>query len=199
MKKINIISLMLLCLAIVMPIQAQNVSKEVKIDEFKRLDLTTVGTVYFTQSKKQSIKIEGKKKNVDRISVYVKEGTLYIEPKENLNDQKDGVNIYITAPDVKEIVFCGVGTFSCNEKLKVEDLKCLLEGVGKMEIKDLVCQSLDVEIEGVGEGDIHVQCDKLNAEIAGIGSLKLSGKTKQSKIERFGIGNVNTRDLQVGN
>lgn len=179
-------------------IQAQSVTKEIKVDEFSRLDLTTVGAVYFAQAEKHSIKIEGKKSQVDKNLVYVKEGTLYIEPKgETLNSQKDGVNIYITAPSVKKIVFCGVGMFHCKEELKTDELECTLEGVGKMEIKNLICRSLDVEIEGVGKGEIHVQCDELKAEVAGIGSLTLSGKAKRTKISRDGIGSVNTNNLVI--
>lgn len=179
-------------------VQAQNVTKEIKVDNFNRMDLTTVGVVYFTQGAKHSVKIEGKKAQVDKNLVSVKGGTLYIEPKEEtLNAQKDGINIYITAPSVEQIVFCGVGMFQCNEQLKADDLKCTLEGVGKMEIKNLICHSLDVEIEGVGKGDIHVQCDELKAEVAGIGSLTLSGKAKRADISRDGIGSVNTSNLEI--
>ena len=201
MKKNSIIGLMLIGLVALMPqlsIQAQEVSKEFKVDNFHNLDLTTVGSVYFTQASKCSVKIDGKKANVDKIQVYVENGTLCIEPKEeNLNGKKDGVNIYITAPTLEDLVFCGVGALYCEEELKVSDFKCALEGVGKIYIRNLKCEKLKAEVEGVGKADIHVECQEINAEINGIGSLTLSGKTKKATIDKDGIGVVDTHNLKI--
>lgn len=201
MKKKSIIGLMLIGLVALMPqlsIQAQEVSKEFKVDNFNRMDLTTVGVVYFTQGAKHSVKIDGKKTNVDKIQVYVENGTLCIEPKEdNLNGKKDGVNIYITAPTLEDLVFCGVGALYCEEELKVSDFKCALEGVGKIYIRNLKCKKLKAEVEGVGKADIHVECQEINAEINGIGSLTLSGKTKKATIDKDGIGVVDTHNLKI--
>ena len=201
MKKNSIIGLMLIGLVALMPqlsIQAQEVSKEFKVDNFNRMDLTTVGVVYFTQGAKHSVKIDGKKTNVDKIQVYVENGTLCIEPKEdNLNGKKDGVNIYITAPTLEDLVFCGVGALYCEEELKVSDFKCALEGVGKIYIRNLKCKKLKAEVEGVGKADIHVECQEINAEINGIGSLTLSGKTKKATIDKDGIGIVDTNNLKI--
>ena len=201
MKKNSIIGLMLIGLVALMPqlsIQAQEVSKEFKVEKFHNLDLTTVGSVYFTQASKCSVKIDGKKANVDKIQVYVENGTLCIEPKEeNLNGKKDGVNIYITAPTLEDLVFCGVGALYCEEELKVSDFKCALEGVGKIYIRNLKCKKLKAEVEGVGKADIHVECQEINAEINGIGSLTLSGKTKKATIDKDGIGIVDTNNLKI--
>lgn len=201
MKKNSIIGLMLIGLVALMPqlsIQAQEVSKEIKVEKFHSLDLTTVGSVYFTQASKCSVKIDGKKENVDKLDVYVENGTLNIEPKEkNLNGTKNGVNIYITAPTLEDLVFCGVGALYCEEELKVSDFKCALEGVGKIYIRNLKCQKLKAEVEGVGKADIHVECQEINAEINGIGSLTLSGKTKKATIDKDGIGVVDTHNLKI--
>ena len=201
MKKNSIIGLILIGLMALVPqlsIQAQEVSKEFKVEKFHNLDLTTVGSVYFTQASKCSVKIDGKKENVDKLDVYVENGTLNIEPKEkNLNGTKNGVNIYITAPTLEDLVFCGVGALYCEEELKVSDFKCALEGVGKIYIRNLKCQKLKAEVEGVGKADIHVECQEINAEINGIGSLTLSGKTQKAKIDKDGIGIVDTHNLKI--
>ena len=201
MKKNSIIGLMLIGLVALMPqlsIQAQEVSKEFKVGNFHNLDLTTVGSVYFTQASKCSVKIDGKKENVDKLDVYVENGTLNIEPKEkNLNGTKNGVNIYITAPTLEDLVFCGVGALYCEEELEVSDFKCALEGVGKIYIRNLKCEKLKAEVEGVGKADIHVECQEIDAEIDGIGSLTLSGKTKKATIDKDGIGIVDTNNLKI--
>lgn len=205
MKKKNIIGLALISLMSFIPqlaIQAQIISKEFKVSQFHNLDLTTVGSVYFKQDKRCIVKLEGEKKNVDLYDVYVEENTLCIEPKDkvivNKKEESNKVTIYITAPSLKELEFCGVGKLYCNEALKLDDFKCMLQGVGKMYIRNLTCKKLETEIEGVGKAEIHVKCQELKAEVDGIGSLTLSGTTDKADIERDGIGIIDTDDLKIG-
>lgn len=201
MKKKSIIGLILISLMAFTPqltIQAQEVSKEIKVSLFHNLDLTTVGSVYFTQAPKCSVKINGKKENVDKLRIYIEEETLHIEPKEdNLNSTKNGVTIYITAPTLEELIFCGVGALYCNEMLKLNDFKCTLQGVGKIFIRNLKCNKLVTEVEGVGKADIQVECQEIDAEIDGIGSLTLSGKTNKANIHKSGIGVIDTHNLKI--
>ncbi len=201
MKKKNIIGLVLIALVSFIPqlsIQAQQINKEFKVSQFHNLDLTTVGNVYFTQDKKCSVMIEGKKENVDLCNIHVENNTLCIEPKDEVNANNNKVSIYITAPLLKELEFCGVGKLYCNEALKLDDFKCTLQGVGKMYIRNLTCKKLEAEIEGIGKAEIHVKCKELKAEVDGIGSLTLSGTTDKAEIERGGIGIIDTDDLKVG-
>lgn len=205
MRKKNIIGLILISLMSLTPqlsIQAQEISKEFRVKAFHNLDLITVGSVYFKQDKRCSVKIEGEKKNVDLYDVYVEENTLCIEPKDkviaNKNEESKKVTIYITAPSLKELEFCGVGKLYCNEALKLDDFKCIMQGVGKIYIRNLTCKTLETEIEGVGKAEIRVKCQHLKAEVDGIGSLTLSGTTDKAEIERDGIGIIDTDDLKIG-
>ncbi|MCI1647418.1 MAG: DUF2807 domain-containing protein [Bacteroides sp.] len=181
------------------------VSEKRKVENFSSIDITAVATIYFEQSDRCSFKIEGKEKGVKKTKSYVKNGVLTIEREKDSNGnltvqngKKDGVVIYLTAPDLKEVEFAGVGSFNSKSSLKLGDVKFEIEGVGKVNIVDLKCRTLKVEIEGVGKANIHVNCDYLKADVEGIGSMELSGSAGRADISKGGIGRVNTRHLFIG-
>lgn len=204
--KINIIGVVIaltLAFAGAIGAWAQNskVSEVRKVDTFSSIEVTSVATVYFTQSNAYSLKMEGLEKYVKTTTTEVKNGRLLIgfkgKDKETRN-RKEGVNIYLSAPNLTELKFTGVGSFNCEETLKLDHVKFKIEGVGKVNVKDLICNSLNVELEGVGTAKIQVDCDDLSADLDGVGSVTLSGTARKSTITKDGIGSVNTRNLKVG-
>lgn len=176
------------------------VSEVRKVEAFSSIEVTSVATIYFTQADTYSLKIEGKKEYVKTTSTTVKDGCLVIGFKDNSqNNQRDkGVYIYLTAPDLKDVEFTGVGSFNCNTPLKLNDVKFCVEGVGKLNVKDLTCRELTVKLEGVGKANVHVDCDRLEAGMEGIGSVTLTGTAGTANISKGGIGSVNTRGLKIG-
>lgn len=204
MKTLSI-TLILLFVAIAGTVYATNdkdvkVSEVRKVEAFSSVDMTSVATVYFTQSDTYSLKIEGKEEYVKNVSSSVEKGCLTIgfKNKKEKRNGKQGVTIYLSAPDLKKVEFTGVGSFNCKTPLKLDDVKFEVEGVGNLYVKDLTCTSLSVSMEGVGDADIHVNCDHLRASVEGVGSVKLSGVAGTADISKSGIGSVNTRNLKVG-
>lgn len=177
------------------------VSEVRKVEAFSSIEVTSVATIYFTQSSTYSFKIEGKEKYVKTTTSEVKNGRLVVGFKDGdqkTRNRKDGVTIYLSAPDLKEVEFAGVGSFNCDKPLKLDEVKFQVEGVGKLNVTDLTCRTLKVSLEGVGKADIHVNCDYLRASIEGVGSVKLSGTAGKADVSKDGIGSVNTRDLKIG-
>ncbi len=178
------------------------VSEVRKVEAFSSIDITSVGTIYFTQSDTYSLKIEGQEKYVKNTETTVKNGCLVIGFKDRENkgmrNQKNGVTIHLSAPDLKKVEFAGVGSFHCDTPLKVDEVKFDVEGVGKVNISDLTCRKLRVALQGVGSADIHVTCDYLSASLDGVGKVILSGSAGEANISKGGIGSVNTKQLKVG-
>ena len=176
------------------------VSEVRKVKDFSSIEVNSVATVYFTQSNTYSFKIEGLEKYVKTTTSTVKDDCLIIGFKEgNENRQrKTGVTIHISAPDLKEVEFTGVGSFNCHAALKLEDVKFQVEGVGKLNVKDLTCRSLKVGLEGVGKADIQVNCVRLSAHLDGVGHVTLRGSAGKADISKDGIGGVDTSNLKVG-
>ena len=156
--------------------QDTKVSEVRKVDAFSSIEITSVGTV--------------------------KDGCLLIGFKDRKNksmrNQKDGVTIWISAPDLKKVEFTGVGEFNCEKPLKLDEVSFEVKGVGEVNVSDLTCDELKVTLRGVGSADIHVVCDYLTARMSGVGDVTLSGTAGHADISKGGIGGVNTCNLKVG-
>ena len=182
--------------------QDAKVSEVRKVDAFSSIEITSVGTIHFTQSDTYSFRIEGREKYVKNTETTVKDGRLLIGFKDKKNksrrNQKDGVTIWISAPDLKEVEFTGVGEFNCEKPLKLDEVSFEVKGVGEVNVADLTCNVLKVALRGVGSADIHVVCDYLTARMSGVGDVTLSGTAGHADISKGGIGGVNTCNLKVG-
>ena len=180
--------------------QDTKVSEVRKVDAFSSIEITSVGTIYFTQSDTYSFKIEGKEKHVKNTETTVKDGCLLIGFKEKQEHEKSERwrDHWISAPDLKKVEFTGVGEFNCEKPLKLDEVSFEVKGVGEVNVSDLTCDELKVTLRGVGSADIHVVCDYLTARMSGVGDVTLSGTAGHADISKGGIGGVNTCNLKVG-
>lgn len=195
-----IVAMALMATIALSPLHAQSDTKIVRnetVSDFSSIEMQSVGEINFTQSKKCSFRIEGPEKHVQQVTVTVKDRKLIIGHKEKNNNSKK-VKFYISAPSLNLVKVSGVGAFNCSQPLKVADLKLLMNGVGSIDIADLQCKKLQVELDGVGNVNIHVNCDELNANADGVGHVTLSGSTGVARITRDGVGGMNTRNLKIG-
>ena len=171
------------------------------MNPFHSIEVESVASVYFTQSDIYSLRVEGEKKWVDQTKCTVKDGVLLIawaEKGKKTTRNVNGLSIYISAPDLQKVAFEGVGSFNCKSRLDLKDVKFDVEGVGSLHVTDLRARNVQVSLEGVGSGELAVDCEHLDASIEGVGSLTLSGKAKSAQISKDGIGSVSTRRLKVG-
>ena len=173
-----------------------------KVEAFHAIDITTVGDIIFTQDDAYSLRIEGREKYVNNtVTTVSKDGTLSIGfKKKNLNrGNNNGVTIYLTAPGLDDIEFKGVGSFRCEETLKLDgDLDIRIIGVGEAVINDLRCRNLDLHMSGVGDAKVTVDCDHVDASMSGVGSVTLRGRAKTADLHRSGIGELDRDGLKVG-
>lgn len=178
------------------------VSETRSVSAFHSIEVESVAGVYFTQSDTYSLRVEGEKKWVDLTKCTVKDGVLLItwaeKGKKKTTKNVNRLSIYISAPDLQEVTFEGVGSFNCKSRLNLKDVKFDIQGVGSLKVADLHARNVKVSLEGVGSGELTVDCDRLDASVKGVGSLTLSGKARSAHISKDGIGSVSTRRLKVG-
>ncbi|WP_308772477.1 GIN domain-containing protein [uncultured Bacteroides sp.] len=178
------------------------VSETRSVSAFHSIEVESVAGVYFTQSDTYSLRVEGEKKWVDLTKCTVKDGVLLItwaeKGKKKTTKNVNRLSIYISAPDLQEVTFEGVGSFNCKSRLNLKDVKFDIQGVGSLKVADLHARNVKVSLEGVGSGELTLDCDRLDASVEGVGSLTLSGKARSAHISKDGIGSVSTRRLKVG-
>ena len=186
---------------LVMGLMCVNCASAKSGNEEKVSETRSVNPFHFTQSDTYSLRVEGEKKWVDQTKCTVKDGVLLIawaEKGKKTTRNVNGLSIYISAPDLQKVAFEGVGSFNCKSRLNLKDVKFDVEGVGSLHVTDLRARNVQVSLEGVGSGELAVDCEHLDASIEGVGSLTLSGKAKSAQISKDGIGSVSTRRLKVG-
>lgn len=177
------------------------VSETRSVSAFHSIEVESVAGVYFTQSNTYSLRVEGEKKWVNQTKCTVKDGVLLItwaEKGKKTTKNVNGLSIYISAPDLQKVIFEGVGSFNCKSRLSLKDVKFDIQGVGSLNVADLHARNVKITLEGVGNGELTVDCDRLDASVEGVGSLTLSGKARSAHISKDGIGSVSTRRLKVG-
>lgn len=179
----------------------ERVNETRSVSAFHSIEIESVAKVHFTQSDTYSLRVEGEKKWVDLTQCTVKDGKLLItwaEKGKKTIKKIDGLSIYLSAPNLQEVVLGGVGSFTCKSRLNLKDIKFEVEGVGSLKVADLHARNVKVSLEGVGSGELTVNCNQLDANVDGVGSLTLSGKAQSAHVSKDGIGSVSTRQLKVG-
>ena len=165
-------------------------AKDIETSETRNLSGYTsihidgVATVCFTQSDTYSCRIEGKAKELARLTTTVENGILTIDQRKESkpNQNLQGATLYLSAPALEKVGIDGVGKFECEGTLKAGNIR----------------QTAQIDIDGVGKGSINVYCDHLKATADGVSSLKLSGKARTATLRDSFLGKIDNRRLKVG-
>lgn len=161
------------------------------IQPYTSIQMDGVASVRFTQGNNYSLRIEGDEELVKSLITQVEDKTLIIDNEKikwRKNRNNGNVTVFVTAPMLEKVSFDGVGSFKCPQKLVVEDFCIEKDGVGAMEINDLHCRDLEVEMDGVGSIDLHTECHDMDAQIDGVGGSKLTCKANHISIQKDGVG-----------
>ena len=161
-------------------------------NDFHSINSFLFADILVTQGPKEAIRIEGQKNIIDQINTVVINGELRLTLDRCVNIA-DAIRIHITIPEIErltllgageiiaqndfeltelEITLSGTGDFSLRGT--VNDLDIVLSGVGDVDAFDLIADTCDVNITGVGDVEVFVN-DELNVTITGTGNLYYKG------------------------
>lgn len=192
---------MMLCVCL-SPLLAQTnenaVVKETRgVSAFSSIRLEGVGNIVFTQSSECRFQIEGVSSYIKQYNISVKGKELVITQVDNQSNKKkkQKVTFYVSAPDLSKVIIEGVGNFNAPNTLSVKNMVFKLEGVGNFMAKDLKCGILRLDLEGVGNLNLGVDCKKVEANLEGVGNITLSGSADIVRIAKEGTGKINIKKL----
>lgn len=144
-------------------------------DNFNSIELTIGGgTVYLTQDKNQSVKIEADDNLIPLIRTYVKDGVLIIDSKKSFITTKP-INIYVNMIEIKRLLVLGSADI-----------------IGKSEV---ISDNLELIGKGSTNMNLQINTKYLKTVIAGAGNIHLSGKTLFHDVLISGSGDLKTVDL----
>jgi hypothetical protein len=143
---------------------------------FDGVTLTSPDDVVVTRGKNFLVEAEGAKGVVDRLNLFVKDGTLHIERKKDAGWRGRGdATVRVTLPALQRVT---------------------LTGPGDMRVDRLDGKQVRAEITGPGNLAIGaLEAEKAELALTGPGDLSVSGKAKMASLSTTGPGDIIARDL----
>ena len=196
-------------------VKASNVyvTKQIKIDDFDRLEVAGSMDVVYKQVKgKPSLEIYTADNIVDLVKTEVVNGTLTIGFKKGYSISYNKLIIRVSSEDINAISLAGSGSIDLANGVKTnkmnislagsgdvmgknifcqEDLRIALSGSGDVTMQQLACNQFDVSLAGSGDvlmKDVNVHTAKVS--LAGSGCVEMYGKTDKSHFELAGSGEI---------
>jgi len=188
------------------------VTEEHNVGSFSELFLDGVCNIYIDQGNEAKVIVEADENLHDYIYVDHSGDRLDIDMKSRINiKSRNKLNIYVTVKDLEKLRIMGVGNVKTKGTLKLDNLKMKVTGVGNVEL-DLDANTLDAELNSVGNVSLSGSIDEAEIDNGGVGKLdaydmkinKLDlnvsgvGKTevyveKEVAVRSTGVGNVHVR------
>jgi len=158
-----------------------NVVKEERaVKAFDYLNLSGVFNVELIQGEKEKVVVETDQNLQELVEIVNENGKLIIQSKKGVSKTKSTkMNVYVTITDVNYLEIGGVGNISCSNRLSLDNL--------------------NLEISGVGNTSLDLDCETLDAELSSVGNIELMGEAETATIENSGVGNLNAFDLEIQN
>lgn len=141
-----------------------------------------------------SIKASGSKKDMDKVEIYVEDGVLILDSKNNgpksikLNNN-EGIDTVITLPSLEGLEIAGVASGNVRA-IDADDFQLEFAGVGEMTLSGK-CGDLDVDMAGIGELDARgLKCEDVNVDLAGMGEASVYA-SERVDADAAGMGEIN--------
>ena len=183
------------------PTQVNQVGQVTAMEAFDALNVCGPFNIILEQGDTSSVRVEGTTEQLEKITIYVKEGELYIDERESKwkGDEFKGMQIFVSTRAIKGIDIAGSGNVTAPKALAAANLSLEVAGSGDITLAQLTCEELKIQI--AGSGDVTsgpVQANKVKTEIAGSGNIDIAALTcKMLDNEIAGSGDIVCNNLKV--
>ena len=188
LQLITLSTLFCLCFSL-SSVQAQNwwgngvkgegpvVRKNLDLDKFEAIKLTSSADVYLTQGNRQEVVVEAQQNIIDLMKKEVRGGAWKIGFEKNISKTKP-IKIYITISNLTKISVSGSGN------VKTEGA---FTGLGKV----------GIHLSGSGDVKANLTASSIDTHISGSGNVALRGSAKNHDIHISGSGDVASYDFRT--
>ena len=174
----------------------ENTGNERKLDSFSKVNISGGMDVYMTEGSSESVKIEAKGVDLDKIITEVKGEELRISIKNGVDMWSWGKNaeikVYVTYRNLKAIASSGSSDVVCKSKLKNESFDISISGSGDL-MAEMDVKNLEINISGSADMRLQGKADSQNIAISGSGNFKgedLEGKAVKVRVSGSGDATV---------
>ena len=103
------------------PTQVHQVGTETAMNTFDGLNVAGPFNVIFEQGEGCTVRVDGTTEQLEKMTIYVKEGELFIDQRKNEpKGTFDGMRIFVSAPMIDGIEIAGSGTVTASKQLPVK-------------------------------------------------------------------------------
>ncbi len=175
MKKVFQWSLTL-CLFVSLTFDVNAASRDLNLDDFTGISLSSHYNVILKQGNKQKVRAEGPEAVINNLNTTVKDDVwgIYDKRKSN-NSWSEGaqgkVTIYITIPKLKYLSIAGSGNVTCDQ-FNVEEVTLKVTGSGDLKMGIKASNSISATLSGSGNIKISGSANTLTAKVTGSGNIK---------------------------
>ena len=180
------------------------VTRQFHLSGFNRIAVRFAMEIEIAKSDIYTVTISGKDTLMDNIDVYTEGDKLVLGYRLNLlsffTAPFTRASAKITMPDLSELDIAMAAHARISGFNSSGDLKINVAGASKIEIDDLSAENLKWDLSGASRIDGEVEVSGYTEiKIAGASHLKLSGKSKDLKINAAGASRLELRDFQSEN
>lgn len=181
------------------PTQVHQLGQVTTMSPFNELDVPGPFNVIFEQGENYTVRIEGTVEQLEKMTVYVKNDNLYIDRRDSKNNNFQGLQVFVTSPDIEEIDIAGSGKVTAPNALKTNKMNLDVSGSGQITLAQLECDELKTDIAGSGSVVIGpVQANTVKNDIAGSGKIEVAAlMCKKVTNDIAGSGKVTLNNMNV--
>jgi hypothetical protein len=168
-----------------------------RIGGFDKVDLAAAASVQVHAGPGFSVRAEGDQRLLDRLDIYLRQGTLVIgwkkgsEPMRIRNDE--GIRVSVTMPRVTGAMVSGAGTVFI-DRADAPTFAAKVGGAGTLRVASLRTGQASLDVGGAGTLEATGSADRVSAHVTGVGSIKagaLAGRA--GLIDLSGTGSITAR------
>ena len=196
------------------------VTKDIKVDNFKNISVAGIPDVTFThKSGHPEVEVYTSDNIIDLLDIKVKDNTLYIGFKKNVNVSYKKLDVRVSAETLNGISVAGSGDIFLKNGLqtddnltinvagsgdikgsgiKCNDMKVSVAGSGDINANNITCNNLKVSVAGSGDMILkNVTATGTEASVAGSGSATITGTTQTASYSVAGSGDLLTEGYEA--
>lgn len=179
-----------------------------QVSSFERITLMGSPTVIYSQSDSTSVYVDAPADILSCLETTVEDNCLTIRFRDELKNivnfsmiDVDDVKVYVTSPDLTDVLLTGSGDFVCRSHFDTDNLRLELKGAGDMDFADVICDNLDITL--VGSGDLEVRHAVVqvssSVELVGSGDVKVGyERTPSTNLRLKGSGDIKASFIDAG-
>ncbi len=166
-----------------------------KIGNFSKLDISGNFHVYLEPSEKPYLKMEMDENLYDIVKVNEEGSTLRIQTRLNILQAREK-NLYIGIKDLEKMDLSGAIKVVSDSVLRMESLNIQLSGAGRLDFA-FEGKSLKLDLSGASECDFRGKVDELRIQLSGAGdfdALDLIANDVRIDLSGAGTARVNAKN-----